>query len=249
MESVLEFQNVSLIYKSAESISYKRILGMSERTIINAYKALDNISLSIEKGTVYGIIGRNGAGKSTLLRIMSGVMAPNSGIVIRNYKTINLLALGIGFSSELSGIDNIYLSGMLLGFTKKQISAVIDEIIVYSELEDFVYRAIKTYSSGMVSRLAFAVAINLRPEVLLIDEVLSVGDMHFRDKSFNSLRAVIESKDTTTVIVSHSTSQIKEICDKVVWLDKGRIVAQGDTADIIDMYVQFNQNEDDCFEQ
>ena len=248
MDYVLQLENVSLVYRSAESISYKRLLGLGGKTTINAYKALDDVSISIEKGKVYGIIGKNGAGKSTLLRVFSGVMAPNTGTVIRNYGTINLLALGIGFSQELTGIDNIYLNGMILGFTKKQISTVLDRIIDYSGLGEFVYRAMKTYSSGMVSRLAFSVAINLRPDVLLIDEVLSVGDMSFREKSFHSLRSVIEDKDITTVIVSHSISQISDICDYVIWLDNGRVVAQGRTSDIIDMYIQFNNENDDSDE-
>ena len=240
MQNVIELSHIDLIYRSAESISYKRLFGMGGDTTIRAYKALNDISLTIERGKVYGIIGKNGAGKSTLLRILSGVMAPNAGTVERNYSTINLLALGIGFSSSLSGIYNIYLSGMLLGFTKKQISAAIDGIIEYSELGEFIHRAVKTYSSGMVSRLGFAIAMNLRPEVLLIDEVLSVGDMQFQEKSYKSLRAIIDDENTTAVIVTHSISQVSDICDKAVWLDKGRLIAQGDTEEVAVLYTQFN---------
>lgn len=194
--------------------------------------------MTMERGKVYGIIGNNGAGKSTMLRVLSGVMSPNSGTVERNYQKINLLALGAGFSRELSGRDNIYLNAMLLGFSKKDISEVFDDIVAYSEIGDFINRPIKTYSSGMVSRLGFSIAIHLKPEVLLIDEVLSVGDAQFREKSFNSIRKIIEDKDTTVAIVSHSMNQIEVLCDRVIWLDKGRVVAQGDTADVLELYNQ-----------
>ena len=238
MELALKLEHVNLIYKSSESISYKKLLRIGNNTV-NAYKALNDISLSIEKGKVYGIIGNNGAGKSTLLRVLSGVMSPNSGKVIRNHGKLSLLALGIGFTKDLTGLDNIFLSGMLLGFSKKEITKVLDDIIDYSELGDFIYRAMKTYSSGMVSRLGFSISINLRPEVLLIDEVLSVGDIRFREKSYASLRSLINDKNITAVIVSHSINQVEDICDKVVWLDKGRIVTQGDKNDVLDIYLQF----------
>ena len=239
MELALKLEHIDLIYKSSESISYKHLIGIGKKSVIKAYKALNDVTVSIEKGKVYGVIGNNGAGKSTLLRVMSGVMAPNSGSVYRNYGTISLLALGIGFSRELTGIDNIFLSGMLLGFSKKNIKTVIDDIIEYSELGEFINRAMKTYSSGMISRLAFSIAINLRPEVLLIDEALSVGDMRFREKSFQSLRSVIQDQNTTAIIVSHSLGQIEEICDNVIWLDRGRVVIQGAKSIAIDLYTQY----------
>ena len=240
MTAVLKLENVNLIYRSAESISYKRLLGIGKHNVVKEYKALNDVSVSIEKGKVYGLIGSNGAGKSTLLRVLSGVMSPNSGKILRNHGTINLLALGIGFSKELTGIENIYLNGMLLGFSKKQIAAVLDEIIEYSELGEFIYRALKTYSSGMVSRLGFSVAINLRPEVLLIDEVLSVGDAKFQEKSFASIKSIISDENTTVVIVSHGIAQLRQICDKIIWLDKGRVTAQGDHKEILDLYTQYN---------
>jgi ABC-type polysaccharide/polyol phosphate transport system ATPase subunit len=240
LEHVLELEHVDLVYRSAESLSFKRLFNLGKKSVVNEFKALDDVSITIEKGNVYGIIGNNGAGKSTLLRVLSGVMAPNKGNVIRNYKSINLLALGIGFSKELTGLDNIYLSGMLLGFSKKHIKAVLTDIIDYSELDTFIYRAMKTYSSGMVSRLAFSIAIHLRPEVLLIDEVLSVGDMSFREKSFNSLNSIIKDKDTTVLIVSHSMDQIDQICDKIIWLDKGKVIMQGDKFEILESYTQYS---------
>ncbi len=240
---VIRVKNIDLIYKTSESISVKKliknIISRKKINFQNSYKALNNVSFDIERGKVYGIIGKNGAGKSTLLRVLSGVMEPNKGTVERNYKTINLLALGAGFSRELSGYDNIFLNGFILGFTKKQIQAVIQDIIDYSELGNFISMPMKTYSSGMVSRLGFSVAINLKPEVLLIDEVLSVGDAHFKKKSYDSIKKIIDNKDTTVIIVSHSMGETQKICNNLIWLEKGEIVAKGATNEIISLYNDF----------
>lgn len=242
---IIKVNNIDLIYRTAESLSVKKALKMlfriGDANLLNKYKALSNISCTIKKGKVYGVIGNNGAGKSTLLRILSGVMSPNSGNVERNYKTINLLALGIGFSKELTGYDNIYLNGLLLGFSKQQIREAIQNIIDYSEIGDFIYKPMKTYSSGMISRLGFSIAINLKPEVLLIDEVLSVGDVRFRQKSFESIKSIIRDNNVTVVIVSHGMVQIKDLCDYVIWLDKGKMIAQGETDSILDLYSQYNE--------
>ncbi|MCL2336976.1 MAG: ATP-binding cassette domain-containing protein [Firmicutes bacterium] len=246
MQPVIKLSNVDLIYRSAESLSYKKMLmsliKKGSDLVLKHYKALNNVSVTMEKGKVYGIIGSNGAGKSTLLRVMSGVMSPNSGVVERNYQTINLLALGVGFLKELPGIDNIYLNGMLLGFSRKHIASVVQDIIAYSEIGEFIKRPMKTYSSGMVSRLGFAIAIHLKPEVLLIDETLSVGDAKFSAKSFASIQQIISDQDITVAIVSHSEALIQQFCDKVIWLDKGCIIEQGDTKSILDLYKQFNAN-------
>lgn len=240
----IRLSNVDLIYTSAQSLSYKKlvgkVIGKQDNSVLKHYKALDNISLTIEKGKVYGIIGNNGAGKSTLLRVLSGVMSPNIGIVERNYNSINLLALGIGFSKDLSGIDNIYLNGMLLGFSKKEILQVKDQIIEYSEIGDFIERPMKTYSSGMISRLGFAIAIHLKPDVLLIDEVLSVGDTKFREKSFESIRKIIQDESVTVVIVTHSMNQVEQLCDEVIWLDKGHMIASGDKSEVLELYEKYN---------
>ena len=241
--TVFQVENINLIYRSAESLSYKRLLRLGDKAVISKYKALTDVSFTIERGESYGIVGSNGAGKSTLLRVLSGVMSPSSGNVIRNYNTINLLALGVGFSKDLTGIDNVYLNGMLLGFSKKQIALILDDIVEYSELGDFIHRPMKTYSSGMTSRLGFSIAINLRPEVLLIDEVLSVGDAKFREKSYASILSLIQDENTTVVIVSHALGELEAICDKVIWLDKGHIVAQGNASEVLNLYARFNKGE------
>jgi ABC-type polysaccharide/polyol phosphate transport system ATPase subunit len=237
-EVVLRLEHANLIYKSKQSISIKRFLtkGQFQDRLLTEYKALNDVTLNLEKGKVYGVIGRNGAGKSTLLKVLSGAMSPNSGNVIRNYKSINLLALGVGFTKEISGRDNILLNGMLLGFTKKDILEKIDDIIEYSELGGFIDKQMKTYSSGMVSRLGFSIAINLKPEVLLIDETLSVGDITFREKSFNSIKQLIFDEHTTVVIVSHSIDQIRELCDETFYLNKGRLISAGPTETIVQQY-------------
>lgn len=246
MKEVIKIDNIDLIYRSAETLSIKKIfktmIKKGKSNVLSNYKALNQVSFTLEKGNVYGIIGNNGAGKSTLLRVLSGVMKPNAGEVERNYKTINLLALGVGFSGELTGLENIFLNGMLLGFSKQQISQVKDAIIEFSELGEFIYRPMKTYSSGMRSRLGFSVAIHLKPEILLIDEVLSVGDTKFQKKSYESIKNIINDKSTTVVIVTHSMSTVMELCNYVIWLDKGEIIIKGETNEIIDLYDKYNCN-------
>lgn len=248
MEDVITLKNVDLIYRSAESLSVKKITkmllnGKWKSSLQAEYRALHGISFSIEKGSVYGIIGNNGAGKSTLLRILSGAMSPTSGTVKRHYRTINLLALGVGFTRDLTGYENIFLNGMILGFSKQEIQQKLEEIISYSELGDFVYKPMKTYSSGMISRLAFSIGIHLKPDVLLVDEILSVGDGRFREKSFQSIRRYIEGENTTAVLVSHSMQQIRELCRFCIWIEKGELIAVGDTSTITNTYEQVNKGQ------
>lgn len=241
MDAVVEFKNVDLSYGSIESISYKKIMDLFKKkeSIHSRYKALNDVTFTIEKGKVYGLIGNNGAGKSTLLRAIAGIIAPDSGEVEINTDKISLLSIGIGFIKELTGYDNIILNSLLQGFTKKQIDEKINEIIEFSELGDFIYKPMKNYSSGMVSRLGFAISINLKPELLLIDEVLSVGDGRFKNKSYKAIMELIKDKDITVVIVSHSLGSIKEICDEVIWLEKGKIVKKGRSEIIVKEYEEY----------
>lgn len=238
---VIELKNISLIYKARNGFSLKnrllnyKSLGVND-TSAKDYKALDDVSFKIEKGKVYGIIGNNGAGKSTLLRLLSGAVSPDSGEIIRNYGSINLLSLGVGFVGDLSGYDNIFLNAMLLGFDKKTIHSFLKEIIEYSELGDFISKPVRTYSSGMRSRLAFSIAIKLKPEVLLIDEILSVGDVNFREKSFNSLKEVISSDNTTVIMVNHDLNKIKELCSEAIYLKKGKLILKGNVEEVLARY-------------
>ena len=205
----------------------------------DVFWALKDISFEIEKGSVVGIIGMNGSGKTTLLKTIAGIFSPDIGIVDIKQNSVALLSIGLGFNAELSGYENIILSGLLLGFTKEQINSKIKEIIDFSELGDFIYKPVKTYSSGMHSKLAFSITALLDTDILLIDEVLSVGDMNFKEKSYAKIKEIIEKKDKTVIIVSHSLSTIEEICNKVLWINKGKLMEYGKTSEVVDKYKEF----------
>lgn len=220
-------------YTVKEESFSKRIL---KRIKKKKFTALKNINFDIEKGNVVGIIGPNGSGKSTLLKTIANIFVPDKGSINLYGNTVNLLSLGTGFDPELSGYENIFLSGMLLGFSKKFIETKLNEIIDFSELGEFIYNPVKTYSSGMYSKLAFSIMAILDADILLIDEVLSVGDIHFQEKSYNKMLELINDKKRTVLIVSHNTTTIEELCNKVIWLDNGNIRKMGKTKDIIDEY-------------
>lgn len=189
--------------------------------------ALDDISFDVKKGEIFGIIGRNGAGKSTLLKIMAGIMKPTSGEA-KVYGTIApMIELGTGFDYELSALENIYLSGAVLGYSKKFIYSKVTDILDFSELWDFKDVPIKHFSSGMVARLAFAVATIITPDVLIVDEILSVGDLSFQKKSYERIKQLMND-GTTVVYVSHDISALSEMCNRVMWLDKGKLKMIGD---------------------
>lgn len=199
------------------------------------FVALNNIDLEIKKGEVVGFVGLNGAGKSTLLKIVSGVQKPTIGKVTVNGKVSPLLELGAGFDNDLSGRENIYLNGLILGYDKKFINEKMDEIIDFAEVREFIDVPIKNYSSGMKARLGFSVATIKTPQILIVDEVLSVGDGRFKKKSENRMMELIES-DATVLFVSHSLAQIRRLCTKVVWLEKGSIKMIGETQEVCDAY-------------
>lgn len=197
--------------------------------------ALDHVSFTVEPGEAFGIIGRNGAGKSTLLRCIAGTLRPNSGKVVVNGRTSTLLQLGVGFNAELSGHRNIYLGGLAAGMRKKEIDERYDDIVAYAELKDAIHRPVKTYSSGMFSRLAFSVGMHLDPEVLLLDEVLAVGDESFRNKSMQAMKDLLD-RSGTIVFVSHSLDSVEEFCDRAIWLESGKIAAAGASSDVVVAY-------------
>lgn len=203
------------------------------------FEAVKGVSFDVEKGQILGIVGKNGSGKSTLLRAIAGIFSPDEGSIDLHGHTISLLSIGVGFQSKLSGRENIYLSGMLLGFDKKQIEEKIDEIIEFSELGKFIDRPVKTYSSGMYSKLAFSITAILETEIMLIDEVLSVGDVKFKKKSYAKMRELISDNDRTVVIVSHSSDTLRQLCDSILWLHEGEIKMQGTTAEVLPEYEKF----------
>ena len=199
--------------------------------------ALDDVSFRVEKGEAFGIIGRNGAGKSTLLRVMARTLRPNSGKVVVNGRASTLLQLGVGMNPELSGARNIYLGGLAAGLRKAEVEAIFDDIVEYAGLGDAIHRPVKTYSSGMFSRLAFSVSMHLNPDILLLDEVLAVGDAEFRDKSMKTMRQLLD-RAGTIVFVSHSLNQVADFCDRAMWLERGRVRQIGDAEEVVAAYVE-----------
>jgi teichoic acid transport system ATP-binding protein len=197
--------------------------------------ALDHVSFSVNQGEAFGVIGRNGAGKSTLLRCVAGTLRPNGGKAVVHGKTSTLLQLGVGFIPELTGRRNVYLGGLAAGMRKREIDERFDEIVEYAELEEAIDRPMKTYSAGMFSRLAFSVAMNLDPEVLLLDEILAVGDAAFQQKSLEAMRGLLE-KAGTILFVSHSLGSVEEFCERAVWLESGRVRAEGKAGEVVTAY-------------
>ena len=199
------------------------------------YWALKDISFDLQQGEALGVIGRNGSGKSTLLRLLAGIVKPNRGTLINHGCTATLLSLQLGFQNDLNGRDNALLSGMLLGLRKAEIKSQLSEIKAFSELGDFFEQPLKTYSSGMRARLGFSVAFQLNPDVLLIDEVLGVGDAQFNKKSTALMREKIKSNQTI-VLVSHSAATIRQLCTKAVWIEQGETKAYGETVEVMQRY-------------
>lgn len=197
--------------------------------------ALNDVSFHVKKGEVIGLIGSNGAGKSTLLKVVSGVMKPTKGKVTVNGQISPMIELGAGFDSELTARENIYLNGAILGYSKEFLDSKFNEIVEFSELIDFLDVPIKNFSSGMVAKLAFSIATVVDPEILIVDEILSVGDIKFQEKSKNKMMEMIKG-GTTVLYVSHSLDSIKELCDRVIWLEHGNVVKIGQTEKICNEY-------------
>jgi len=206
---------------------------------VETYKALRGVSFEVEEGKILGIIGQNGAGKSTMLRAIAGIFSPYTGSIDLHGRTISLLSIGVGFNKKLTGKENIYLSGMLLGFSEEEIAKKEKEIIDFADIGDFIKKPVKTYSSGMYSKLAFAITAILETDIMLIDEVLSVGDAKFKEKSYNKMKELISDTHRTVIIVSHSLGTIKELCDEVLWLEKGEVVMKGTASEVIPKYEEF----------
>lgn len=201
------------------------------------FLALDNISFKVKKGEVVGLIGSNGAGKSTLLKVVSGVMKPTKGSVKVNGVISPMIELGAGFDVELTARENIYLNGSILGYTKKFLDEKFNDIVEFSELREFLDVPIKNFSSGMTAKLAFSIATIVDPEILIVDEILSVGDIKFQEKSKNKMLEMIKG-GTTVLYVSHSLESIKELCDRVIWIEHGKMIKMGNAKEICEEYYQ-----------
>lgn len=240
-----EKKNVAVTVKDLH-ISYRGLKKTSIRASwkhfgdkVEVFEALKGVSFEIEEGKILGIIGQNGAGKSTMLRAIAGIFSPDKGSIDLHNRTISLLSIGVGFNKKLTGKENIYLSGMLLGFSEEEIAAKEKEIIDFADIGDFIKKPVKTYSSGMYSKLAFAITAILETDIMLIDEVLSVGDAKFKEKSYNKMKELISDTHRTVIIVSHSLGTIRELCDEVLWLEKGEVIMKGSAEEVIPKYEEF----------
>ena len=235
-------KNLHITYKSLKKTSirasWKQIGHKAE-----LFHALKGVSFEIEEGKILGIIGKNGSGKSTMLKAIAGIFSPDKGSMDLHGNSISLLSIGVGFNRKLTGKENIYLSGMLLGFSEEEIKRKEKEIIKFADIGDFINKPVKTYSSGMYSKLAFAITAILETDIMLIDEVLSVGDVKFKEKSYNKMKELISDSNRTVVIVSHSTKTIIELCDKVIWLHDGLIMKEGKPEKIMEEYEAFMRSD------
>ena len=219
--------------------SIKKTLLHLKRQKPDRFVAVKGISFYVREGEILGIIGKNGSGKSTTLNALAGIFSPDSGSIDLNGHSISLLSIGVGFIREMTGRENITLSGMLLGFTEEQVKAKEQEIIDFAEIGEFIDMPVRTYSSGMYSKLAFSITAILETDIMLIDEVLSVGDQKFKKKSYEKMKSLISNKDRTVVIVSHSIETLKQLCDTVMWMHEGQIKRIGDPDEVLDEYVAF----------
>lgn len=209
----------------------------TKKKVNNDFIALKNVSFDVNKGEVVGIVGSNGAGKSTLLKIVSGVMKPTKGKVETNGVISPMIELGAGFDMELTARENVFLNGAVLGYSKEFLESKFEDIVEFSELREFLDVPIKNFSSGMIAKLAFSIATIVNPEILIVDEILSVGDIKFQEKSKNKMMEMIKG-GTTVLFVSHSLEQIRELCTKTIWLEHGEVQMIGDTKEVCDRYYE-----------
>ena len=235
----IEVKDLVISYQNLKKTSIKKTLLHLKRQTPDRFVAVKGISFYVREGEILGIIGKNGSGKSTTLNALAGIFSPDSGSIDLNGHSISLLSIGVGFIREMTGRENITLSGMLLGFTEEQVKAKEQEIIDFAEIGEFIDMPVRTYSSGMYSKLAFSITAILETDIMLIDEVLSVGDQKFKKKSYEKMKSLISNKDRTVVIVSHSIETLKQLCDTVMWMHEGQIKRIGDPDEVLDEYVAF----------
>ncbi len=241
-EPAISVEHLSVTYRTTydrrPTLKHRLIqLGRGGRAV-REICALNDVSFDVPHGTVLGVIGVNGAGKSTLMRTVAGILPPTEGRVVVNGRVSTLLSLGVGFNGNLSGRENVILGGLAAGLTREQLEAKYDEIAEFAELDDFMDLPMRTYSSGMYGRLAFSVAMNMEPDILLIDEALAAGDARFKRKSFEKMRDLC-SRAHTIVIVSHALRSIRQLCEEVIWMHKGELVMRADADTVIKAYTRF----------
>lgn len=238
-ENAVELKDVEMHFNMSkekfDSLKELFLRFMTKRLMFEDFVALDKVSLEIPKGDVFGIVGLNGSGKSTMLKIISGILTPTKGAVEVNGTIAPLIELGAGFDMDLTARENIYLNGSVLGYSKKFMDEKFDDIVEFSELRDFLDTPMKNYSSGMVARIGFAIATITKPDILIVDEILAVGDFKFQEKCEQRINSMING-DTTVIIVSHSIEQIERLCKHCAWLEKGNLKMIGDAKDVCDAY-------------
>lgn len=234
----IKVSNLTKVYKLYDKPQdrLKEALNPFKKKYHKDFHALNDVSFEIKKGETVGIIGKNGAGKSTLLKIITGVLTPTNGNVHVNGRIASLLELGAGFNPEYTGVENIYLQGTLMGLSHEEMKSKVDEILAFADIGDFIHQPVKMYSSGMFARLAFSIAINVEPDILIVDEALSVGDARFQSKSIKKMES-IRNNGTTILFVSHAIEQIKRFCNKAIWINNGMLKQIGEQTIVSDMYI------------
>jgi len=235
----IEVKDLCIGYKNIQAYSIKKSLLRLKKARVEEFQAVKGVSFVVPKGEILGIIGKNGSGKSTMLKALAGIFSPDSGSIDLKGHSVSLLSIGVGFQKEVTGRENILLSGMLLGFSEEEIRAKMPDIIEFAELGKFIDMPVKTYSSGMHSKLAFSITAVLETEIMLIDEVLSVGDQKFKHKSEAKMKELISNRDRTVVIVSHNIGTLTSLCDRVMWMHDGEIKELGETKQVLDNYQEF----------
>lgn len=240
METIIDIKHLNKIYNLYDKPidRLKEGLSLSHKCYHKEHYALNDISLEVKKGESVGIVGKNGSGKSTLLKIITGVLNPSSGEISVRGKISALLELGAGFNPEYTGIENIYLNGTMMGYSKAEMDRKVESIISFADIGDFIYQPVKTYSSGMFARLAFAVSINVEPEILIVDETLSVGDTRFQIKCMDKMKEMIQG-GTTVLFVSHDINAIRRFCTRCIWINEGKLKENGSVNTVSDHYIDF----------
>ncbi|MDO4977198.1 MAG: ABC transporter ATP-binding protein [Eubacteriales bacterium] len=238
-KSAISVRNVCIDYKSLKAGSIKENFFKLKKVKQEVFRAVRNVSFEVPEGQILGITGKNGSGKSTMLRAIAGIFSADSGEIDLHGHSISLLSIGVGFNPELSGKENIMLSGMLLGFSEAEVLEKMEEIIDFAGIGKFIDMPVRTYSSGMYSKLAFSITAILETEIMLIDEVLSVGDEKFKKKSYEKMKQLISKRDRTVVIVSHSLSTLNDLCDKIIWMHDGEIFMYDDPEIVLPVYRDF----------
>lgn len=238
-EIAITVNDLHITYRILKSYSIKKSLLQLKKVQAETFEALRGVSFEVKKGEILGIVGKNGSGKSTMLKAIAGIFSPDQGSIDLHGHSISLLSIGVGFQKNLTGRENILLSGMLLGFSEQHVRSKMEEIIDFAGLGHFIDLPVKTYSSGMYSKLAFSITAILEADIMLIDEVLSVGDANFKRKSYKKMKELISSADRTVVIVSHHSDQIKELCTRAAWIHDGLLRKIGDTQEVVSAYEAF----------